>query len=204
MLALAIQFKVQAHDVSLLSDDLGCSAAVKGEGYVAVFQHPARIAPHHRECAEAISSSRNVYPRRATQLMPVWQADRSAARDVPVHAVAPSLNPACCFIQPPGSEPVHTPGGGYLARAFSTRAGHFSFSQPLKHLDAYFTNPTKSAGGLPAADRAGAATIRLAPAKSRPFPKIKINHVHAVLLSEVKVAAHRSALAELSSVRADK
>jgi len=91
-----------------------------------------------------------------------------------------------------------------LARVSFTHAGHFSFTQHPQHLEADFTDPTKSAVDLPAADRAGAAILRLAPAKSRPFPNSQINQVrHAVLLSELKVAAHRSALAELSSVRAE-
>lgn len=203
--SLTIQHKVQAHDVCLPADDLRLPAAVKGESHTAAIQHPARIAPHYREGAEAISSSRNVNPRRASQLMAVSQIDRSGSRDVPVHAPFHFLNPARCHRQPPGSKSVQTPDGGNLARVTFTNAGHFLFPQLPQQLEADVTDPTESAVVLPAADRAGAATDRPAPAKSRPFLLFKVNYVgHAVLPSDCRVSAHRSALAEFSSARADK
>lgn len=202
--SLAIQFKVQPDDVGLLADDLCRPAAVEGEGNATVLKGAARIAPHHCEGAEAFPASGNVYSSRSAQLMPVWQLHRSRACDVAVHAPLPFQNPACCHRQPPGSTRTQTRGGGNLARVLFTRAGHFSFTQHPQHLEADFTNPTESAADLPAADRAGAATLRLAPAKSRPSPNIQINQVrHAVLLSELKVAAHRSVLAKLSSARSE-
>jgi len=82
-----------------------------------------------------------------------------------------------------------------LARVSFTHAGHFSFTQHPQHLEADFTDPTESVADLPAADRAGAATLRLAPAKSRPFPNIQINHVHAVLPSDLE--GRRAAFAHL-------
>lgn len=197
--SLTIQYEVQPDNVGFPADDLGLPSAVEGEGYTTALKHPARIAPHYREGAEALPSGRNVNPRRATQLMPVRQADGGAACDVAIHASVPFLKPACCHHRPFGSTPVKTPGGGNLARALFTRAGLSSFCERPKHLGAYFTNPTESAGVLPAADRASAAMDRLPPAESRSFPFNKINHVcHAVLPSDLE--GRRAAFANLQKV----
>ena len=183
--SLTIYHEVQPDNVGLFTDDLGLPAAVEGEGNISVLKSAARITPQNREGAEAVPPSRNVYPRRAAQFVSVRQAHRGAAHDVLIHSYAPLIRPARCSRRQSGSNRAHTPRGGNLARPQSTRTGLFSFQVQLsQYLKADLTNPTESAGVLPAADRAGAATHRLAHAESRPFPLIQINHVHAVLLSD--------------------
>ena len=188
---LTIHHEVQPDNVGLLADDLGLPAAVKGEGNGSgAIKCSARITPQNREGAEAVPPSRNVYPRRAAQFVSVRQAHRGAAHDVLIHSYAPITNSARCSRRQSGSTRSNT-GGGKLARPQSTRTGLFSFQVQLsQYLKADFTNPTESAGVLPAADRAGAATHRLAHAESRPFPFVQINHVHAVLLSDWNATAH--------------
>ena len=187
---LPIHYKLQTHNVGLCSDDLGLPSTVKGKGNISVLKSAARITPQDREGAEAVPPSRNVYPRRAAQFVSVRQAHGGAAHDVLIHSYAPLTNSARCSRRQSGSTRSNT-GGGKLARPQSTRTGLFSFKVQLsQYLKADLSNPTESAGVLPAADRAGAATHRLAHAESRPFPFVQINHVHAVLLSDWNATAH--------------
>ena len=81
----------------------------------------------------------------------------------------------------------HTHGGGNLARAHSTRAGHFLLRQSPQYLGADRSQIPEAAACLPGAalQGAGAAMHRpvSVPAKSRPHFS-QINHVaHGVLPS---------------------
>lgn len=98
------------------------------------------------------------------------------------------MNSVRCQSLPARQQAPHTRHDGNLARAISTRAGHFSLAQPPQYLGADASQVSEAAAGLPGAalQRAGAAMHRpvSVPAKSRPPHCSQINHVaHGVLPS---------------------
>ena len=98
-----------------------------------------------------------------------------------------NASPVRCQSLPARQQAPHTRHGGNLARAISTRAGHFSLAQSPQYLGADASQVSEAAACLPSAalQRAGAAMHRpvSVPAKSRPHFS-QINHVaHGVLPS---------------------
>ena len=97
--ALTVQHELQSHDVGLSADDTGRATTVKRQRDLSIaIQRTARVAPQHREGAEALAAIGHIYPRRSAQLVPVVQAHGGAAHNVLIHFFAPLFSRQDCNV----------------------------------------------------------------------------------------------------------